>query len=53
MKSASEEPDCCPTPVRKFISNLTKSNLDVVEFRPLTYDDDVDNTDEVVCHYYI
>jgi hypothetical protein len=24
---------------------------DVLEFKPLIYDDDLNNTDEVVCHY--
>ena len=31
-------------------SNPSDSD-DVVEFKPLIYDDDVNNTDEVVCHY--
>jgi hypothetical protein len=39
--------------VRKTESSIPSDSDDVVEFRPLTYYDDVDNTDEVVCHYYI
>jgi hypothetical protein len=31
-------------------SNPSDSD-DVLEFKPLIYDDDVNNTDEVVCHY--
>ena len=34
-------------------SSSPSDSDDVLEFRPLTYDDDVNNTDEVVCHYYI
>ena len=39
--------------VRTTESSSPSDSDDVVEFRPLTYDDDVNNTDEVVCHYYI
>ena len=39
--------------VRTTESSSPSDSDDVVEFRPLTYDDDVDNTEEVVCHYYI
>ena len=34
-------------------SSSPSDSDDVLEFRPLTYDDDVNNTDEVVCHYLI
>ena len=34
-------------------SSSSSDSDDVLEFRPLTYDDDVNNTDEVVCHYLI
>ena len=39
--------------VRTTESSSPSDSDDVVEFRPLTYDDDVNNTDEVVCHYNI
>ena len=34
-------------------SSSPSDSDDVLEFLPLTYDDDVNNTDEVVCHYLI
>ena len=32
-------------------SSSPSDSDDVLEFKPLIYDDDVNNTDEVVCHY--
>jgi hypothetical protein len=34
-------------------SSSSSDSDDVLEFKPLSYDDDVNNTDEVVCHYLI
>ena len=43
----------CSISYRKKSSRGSSSSAsdDVLEFKPLIYDDDVNNTDEVVCHY--
>ena len=38
---------------RSVSSSHTHDSDDVLEFKPLIYDDDVYNTDEVVCHYLV